>query len=98
MGDETKIEIIQLVTDKLDEIRKEFEAEGKLRRKLMTRFLIGFSVLAFTFIFSAGVIVQKVNSLEINSYKVADKVEILYLVAVAKGDINLDIITRGESN
>lgn len=98
MGEDTKMEIIQLVTDKLDEMRRVFEDERVRRRKMMTGFLIGFGILILTFVFSAGMIVQKVNSLEQNYYIVADKVETLYLVAVAKGDINLDIVIRGESN
>lgn len=96
MSEGTKSEILQLFTDKLDEIRAEFESERVRRRKMLNGFIVGFGIMILTFVFSAGVIVQKVNSLEKNYYKVAEKVETLYLVAVQKGDIKLDIRTRGE--
>lgn len=93
MGTETETKLIKLFTDKIDEIRKEFENERKRMRKTMTGFLIGFGVIILTFVFSSGMIVQKVNSLESNYYKVAEKVDVLYMVAVRNGDIEFS--TRG---
>jgi hypothetical protein len=98
MGDDTKTEILQVFTEKIDEIKAQFDAERVRRRQSMTFFFAGFAVMVLTFAFSAGMIVQKINSLESNYYRVADKVETLYLVAVANGDINLDVITRGEND
>jgi len=87
MGTDTETKLIELFTGKIDEIRKEFESERLRMRKTMNGFLIGFGVVILTFVFSSGVIVQKVNSLENNYYKVAEKVDVLYMVAVRNGDI-----------
>lgn len=93
MSSENETKLIELFARKIDEIRKEFDDERKRMRKVMNGFLIGFGALLVTFIFSSGVIVQKVNSLEKNYYEVAEKVDILYMVAVRNGDIEFS--TRG---
>lgn len=87
MSENTETKIIELFNSKIDELRIQFEAENMKRKRMINGFLIGFGGLFLTFVFSAGVIVQKVNSLEKNYYKVADKVETLYMVAVKNGDI-----------
>ena len=96
MGTDTENKLLELFTNKITEIQKQFESERKQMRKTMTGFLIGFGVAILTFVFSAGVIVQKVNSLEKNYYQVAEKVEVLYMVAVRNGDIEFS--TRGIEN
>ena len=90
MGEGLKSEILQLFTEKLDEIRTEFEEEGKQRRKMMNRFFIGSALFVLTFAFSAGAVVQKVASLEKNFYEVKYKVEKLYIIAVKNGDIEIE--------
>lgn len=93
MGTETETKLIELFTSKIVEIQSQFENERKQMRKTMNGFLIGFSIAILTFVFSSGIIVQKVNSLEKNYYQVADKVDVLYMVAVRNGDIEFS--TRG---
>lgn len=93
MSENTETKIIELFNSKIDELRIQFENENMKRKRMINGFLIGFGGLFLTFVFSAGVIVQKVNSLEKNYYKVADKVETLYMVAVKNGDIKFS--TRG---
>jgi len=90
---ENESQILKLFTDKIEEIREQFDQERRIMRRTMNSFLIGFGVIILTFVFSAGIIVQKVNSLESNYYKVAEKVDILYMVAVRNGDIEFS--TRG---
>lgn len=87
MSEDTETKLIKLFNEKIDDIRMAFEKEGIRRRKTMNGFLIGFGVLVITFVFSAGIVVQKVNSLERNYYKVEEKVNTLYMVAVKNGDI-----------
>jgi len=98
MSENTETKLIELFTEKIEEIRMQFETERIRRRKQMNGFLIGFGVLTLTFVFSSGMIVQKVNSLEQNYYKVAEKVETLYMVAVQKGDIDIAGNPRGHKN
>lgn len=87
MSENVETKLIELFDQKIEALRTQFEAENVRRKKLMNSFLIGFGVIVLTFVFSAGIVVQKVNSLEQNYYKVADKVETLYMVAVRNGDI-----------
>ena len=93
MSENVETKLIELFDQKIEALRTQFEAENVRRKKLMNSFLIGFGVIVLTFVFSAGIVVQKVNSLEQNYYKVADKVETLYMVAVRNGDIKFS--TRG---
>ena len=93
MSENVETKLIELFDQKIEALRIQFEAENARRKKLMNSFLIGFGVIVLTFVFSAGIVVQKVNSLEQNYYKVADKVETLYMVAVRNGDIKFS--TRG---
>lgn len=93
MGGETESKLLELFTNKMSEIQTQFESERKSMRKTMNAFLISFGVAILIFVFSSGIIVQKVNSLEKNYYQVGEKVEILYMVAVRNGDIEFS--TRG---
>lgn len=98
MGENVETKLIELFTTKIEEMRTQFDQERIRMRKAMNGFLIGFGVAILIFVFSAGAIVQKVNSLEQNYYKVAEKVEMLYLVAVQKGDIDPVGNPRGHLN
>ena len=93
MSENVETKLIELFDQKIEALKTQFEMENTRRKRMMNGFLIGFGGLFLTFVFSAGVIVQKVNSLEDNYYKVADKVEMLYMVAVKNGDIKFS--TRG---
>ena len=98
MSESTEAKIIELFNTKINEIHAAFEEEARKRRKLMNWLLGIFGVAVLAFVFSAGMIVQKVNSLEKNYYQVADKVETLYMVAVQKGDIDPAGNPRGHLN
>lgn len=93
MGADTEAKLIELFTKKMDSMQDQFDNERKTMRKTMNTFLAIFGVAILAFVFSSGIIVNKVNSLESNYYKVADKVDILYMVAVRNGDIEFS--TRG---
>lgn len=88
MSESTESRIIELFNEKMAKIDEKFDAEAKKRRTLMNVLLSIFGGTALIFIFSAGIIVQKVNSLEQNYYKVSEKVETLYMVAVQQGNID----------
>jgi hypothetical protein len=71
-----------------DAMKSEFDEERKQRRRTMNNFLLGFGALILMYAFSAGIIVQKVNSFGKSHNEVSNKVETLYMVAVQKGDID----------
>src|SRR6056297_3225144 len=98
MSESTEAEIIKLFESKMNEINNKFDAEAKKRRTLMNVLLSIFGGAALIFIFSAGIIVQKVNALEQNYYKVSEKVETLYMVAVQQGNIDAVGNPRGTTS
>jgi len=92
MGTDTETKLIELFTRKLDSITLVFEKERKKQKELINRMILGFLTFVIGISFYSGIVIHKLNSLEQNHYEVATKVEILYMVALKKGDITLDMM------
>lgn len=92
MSEENKTEIVQLFTEKLDIITQTFEEERNKQKDLINKMILGFLTFVIGISFYSGIVIHKLNSLEANHYEVSTKVEILYMVALKKGDITLDMM------
>lgn len=92
MENNTEEKIIKLFTDKIESITKMFEKERQKQQKRLNMVIYSFLIFILMIAFSTGYNMNKLNSLEHNHYEVYTKVEMLYMVALKKGDITLDMM------